>query len=199
MIHPETELRLVDAHVGIGVFVTAFIPRGTVVWVRDPLDQVLTGDRIAALPPLLRAQVERYAHVDGRGRWVLCWDNARYMNHSCDPTTTSIGTLMEVARRDLRPGDPLTCEYGIDYITAPFACSCGAPCCRGTLVPEDPTAQRRRWDAESQAAFAAALCVPQPLLGAACPKDPGRDIVDALLERRPMKLPSWSDGPPGGA
>ncbi len=197
-MHPHTELRVVDPVVGLGVFATAFLPRGTVVWVRDGLDQVVDDARLATLPPLLQAQVERYAHVDGRGRRLLCWDHARFMNHSCDPSTTSVGTLMEIARRDLHPGDALTCEYGLDYITAPFPCACGAARCRGTLVPEDATAHRRRWDEESQAAFDAAILVEQPALGAVSAGDPGREIVDAILARRPMRLPSWLDGTPGG-
>jgi hypothetical protein len=198
MMHPHTALREVDSVVGLGVFATAFIPRGTVVWVRDGLDQVVDDARLAALPPLLQAQVERYAHVDGQGRRVLCWDHARYMNHACDPSTTSVGTLMEIARRDLAPGDALTCEYGLDYITAAFPCACGSAGCRGTLVPEDAAAQRRRWDLESQAAFDAALRVEQPVLAAASADDPGRFIIDAILARRPMRLPSWLEGTPGG-
>ena len=51
MIHPATELRLVDAETGQGVFATAAIPRGTVVWAHDELDQILTPARVARNMP----------------------------------------------------------------------------------------------------------------------------------------------------
>ena len=106
---------------------------------------------------------------------------------------------MEIARRDLHPGDELTCEYGLDYVSEAFDCRCRSPACRGTLVPADPTAQRRRWDRESQEAFDHALTVDQPALAAAASVGPGAAIVAAILARRPMRLPSWLDGTPGSA
>ena len=117
VIFPGTELRLVDEHTGYGVFATATIPAGTVVWVHDELDQVFSPARVATLPAILQQQVQRYAYVNANGDRVLCWDHGRYMNHSCEPTTTSIGTLMEIARRDIQPGEELTCEYGLAYVT----------------------------------------------------------------------------------
>ena len=51
MIHPDTEVRRVDDVVGVGVFATALIPRGTLTWALDPLDQLLTPER------LLRANI----------------------------------------------------------------------------------------------------------------------------------------------
>ncbi len=197
MIHPHTELRFVSEHTGHGVFATRPIPRGTVVWMHDALDQVLSSDRVQGLPPALRQQVERYAHVNAAGQRVLCWDHARYMNHSCDPSTVSVGVLMEIARRDLAPGDELTCEYGLDYITAPFPCGCGAPTCRGTLVPEDAREQRVRWDRESQQVFDWALTVPQPLAEVGPAAGPAGALVQALRDRRPLRLPSWLEGTPG--
>ena len=35
MIHPATELRWVGSSIGYGVFATAVIPRGTIVYVKD--------------------------------------------------------------------------------------------------------------------------------------------------------------------
>lgn len=199
MIHPATELRLVDPDTGQGVFATAAIPRGTVVWVHDELDQILTPARVAALPEVLRAHVDRYAYVNADGDRVLCWDHGRYMNHSCAPTTTSIGTLLEIARRDLQPGDELTCEYGRAHVLEDFACRCGAPGCRGSLSTPDQPALWRRWDGEAAEAFAWALTVPQPVLAAARAVGAGAPIIAAIRERRPIALPSWADGVPGGA
>jgi hypothetical protein len=121
------------------------------------------------------------------------------MNHSCEPTTTSIGTLMEIARRDIQPGEELTCEYGLAYVTEGFDCACGAPTCRGTLVPTDLQAVWRRWDEEATAAFAWALGVAQPVLAAARTVGPGAWITQAIVEQRHVELPSWAQGVPGGA
>lgn len=38
MIHPSTELRLVDAVIGYGVFATGFLPRGTIIDAQDALE-----------------------------------------------------------------------------------------------------------------------------------------------------------------
>jgi len=32
MIHPDTELRLSNPRIGLGVFATHFIPKGTLTW-----------------------------------------------------------------------------------------------------------------------------------------------------------------------
>ena len=199
MIYPGTELRLVDKHTGYGVFATRPILAGTVVWMHDELDQVLTPTQIEALPAVLRQQVERYAYVNADGNRVLCWDHGRYMNHSCEPTTTSIGTLLEIARRDIHTGEQLTCEYGLAYVTEEFTCACGSPNCRGKLQPTELPEVWRRWDREAAEAMRLAITVPQPVLEAARRTGPGAWIVQAILERRPIQLPSWSEGVPGGA
>jgi hypothetical protein len=38
MQHPDTELKFVNSQVGYGVFATAFIPLGTIVYARCELD-----------------------------------------------------------------------------------------------------------------------------------------------------------------
>jgi hypothetical protein len=199
MIHPGAYLQRVARHGELGVFTAVPIPRGTVVWVRDALDQVLTPERVAALPELLKAQVARYAYTDNRGDRVLCWDHTRFMNHACEPSLTSVGTLMEVANRDLAPGDELTCEYGAAFVPERFECACGSPRCRGGIVVDDLPALWDRWDRESAEALALAMTVEQPLLSAVRSDDPGAWIVQAIAERRPVTLPSWALGAPGGA
>lgn len=204
MIHPDTYLRLADPQRGLGVFAQKTIARGTVVWLHDELDQVLSPERVASLPDVLRAQVERYAYVNAQGSRVLCWDHARYMNHSCEPTTTSIGTTLEIARRDILPDEELTCEYGLSYVVQGFACQCGATGCRGKLQPTDEASVWQRWDREAAAAFEWALGVPQPLLSVRPPRGPAPgppgsldEILHALRDRRVIRLPSWQNGVPG--
>ena len=61
MIHPQTDLRFVSEAVGHGLVANAFIPRGTVVWVRDDFDLLFSQEEIERLPPSYRAITERYA------------------------------------------------------------------------------------------------------------------------------------------
>jgi len=196
MIYPGTYLRLINERTGYGVFTATFIPRGTVVWMHDELDQVISPARVSALPSFLRQQVERYGYVNEDGDLVLCWDHGRYINHSCEPTTAGVGTVLEIARRDIQPGEELTCEYG-ELVVERFECACGTPSCRGMRGMKAPHELSRRWDRDASEAFAWALMVPQPVLAAARAVGPGAWIAEAIGERRHVDLPSWADNAPG--
>jgi hypothetical protein len=190
VIHPATELRFIDPSIGYGVFATRFIPKGTIVWTLDEFDRVLSRDQVRDLPDLLRAQVETYAYVDSLGRFILCWDFGRYMNHSCEPTSRSVGEAFEIAVRDILPGEQLTCEYGVLNMSGTFACACGTASCRGTIGSGDLAAHWPRWDQEAAVAFRAALDVEQPLLPYAKLGTEDRAIAEALREGRMIPLPS---------
>ena len=62
MIHPATRLAFINETIGYGVVATEFIPTGTVVWVRDPLDMVLEKPDVEALSPLYKPMIDRYAY-----------------------------------------------------------------------------------------------------------------------------------------
>jgi len=60
----------------------------------------------------------------------------RYINHSCDPNTFFRCTpeRAEVyARRDIRAGEELTCDYGESQHEGQLRCRCGSAKCRGYL------------------------------------------------------------------
>ena len=60
----------------------------------------------------------------------------RYINHSCDPNTFFRCTpeRAEVyARRDIRAGEELTCDYGESQHEGKLRCRCGSAKCRGYL------------------------------------------------------------------
>src|SRR3954454_6311543 len=100
MIHPASELRFISPEIGHGVFAREFIPRGTITWVLDELDQILSPGRVERLAECQRELVDRYAYVDAGGNHVLCWDLGRYMNHACDPATRGVGPWFDIAVRD---------------------------------------------------------------------------------------------------
>ncbi|HET9597452.1 MAG TPA: SET domain-containing protein [Anaeromyxobacteraceae bacterium] len=102
---------------GTGLFAGEDIPRGTVVWRRDPtLDIELTEEQIEALAPPSREQVVKYTYLDiVRRTFVLCGDDARFFNHEEAPNCLDYpdadgGTT--VAARDIRAGEELTSDYG---------------------------------------------------------------------------------------
>jgi uncharacterized protein len=190
VIHPGCELRFVSAEVGDGVFATEFIPRGTVLWVLDEFDRVLTPADVDGLVPSLRAVVEKYAYLRADGSLVLCWDLGRYMNHSCTPTTRGVGECFEVAIRDVNPGDELTCDYGTLNLTAPLLCRCGTDRCRGVIRSDDPVHLAEGWDEEAAAAFALAPFVPQPLLPFAKVDAADRPLLEAIQGRTVAAIPS---------
>jgi SET domain-containing protein len=84
-------------------------------------------------------------------------NEARFVNHGCDPNCQSVSTNKRVfieAIRTIRPGDELSYDYQIqrDPEDAPdvdviFACRCGAPSCRGSMLeprkkPRKPARRR---------------------------------------------------------
>lgn len=163
MIHPHTELRFIRPEIGHGVVATRRIPAGTIVWTRDPLDRALREEQVAKLPPVLRAQVEKYGYQDRKGLWVLCWDLGRYVNHSCEPNCLSPGWDFEIAVRDIEVGEELLDDYGSLNLHQDFVCACGSPRCRGVVRPDDPVRMAATWDRLLAPAFARLLEVEQPL------------------------------------
>jgi uncharacterized protein len=112
MIHPHTELQYIDAQIGYGVVATRLIPRGTITWVSDALDQVFPPEQKPALPALLQDQLDTYSFRDSDGNYILCWDHARFVNHSCRANCLSADFNCELAVRDILPGEELTDDYG---------------------------------------------------------------------------------------
>jgi uncharacterized protein len=163
MIHPDTELRFANPQIGHGVFATRLIPTGTITWARDRLDQAFTPAAIEHLPAIYYDIVLKYSFIDARGCFVLCWDHARFVNHSCNPTCRSAGYDFEVAVRDIAPGEELTDDYGSLNLEYAFSCSCGLPGCRQRVRPEDLLSYSDDWDRIVADPFRLIPTVPQPL------------------------------------
>jgi len=81
-------------------------------------------------------------------------NDARYINHGCDPNCESVITDRRVfveAIRTILPGEELSYDYQIgrdhddpDNIDEIFACRCGAASCRGTMLWPVKRPKRRR-------------------------------------------------------
>lgn len=182
MIHPDTELVFMDAERGRGVRASAPIPRGTIVWARDRFDQVLSPATVATLPPAHRAVVERWGYQDAAGRWILCADAGRFVNHSCDANLRGVGPDVMIAIRDIAAGEEITCDYAeCNVVLDP--CRCGYAECRGRVTPDDLRTLGVVWEAQVRAALPDARRVAQPLR----PLLLDRRYVDDIFEgRRPL-------------
>lgn len=163
MIHPATELRFINEKIGYGVVATRFIPKGTVTWVRDRLDQTFSPTQMVEFGALYREILDKYSFVDGRGDSILCWDLARYINHSCEANCLSAGYEFEIAVDDIDAGEQLTDDYGSLNLQSSFTCACGASTCRGVVVPEDFSRLTDTWDKRVLEVFPLIPHLEQPL------------------------------------
>jgi hypothetical protein len=163
MMHPATELRFVNERIGYGVFARRPIPRGTITWTSDALDQSFTREGIRAMDPAYQAILEKYCFLTREDRYVLCWDIARFVNHSCEATCLAPGYDFELAVRDIGPGEELTDDYGSLNLEHEFECHCGSPRCRGRVRGDDLLRFADEWDERVRRAFALIGLVEQPL------------------------------------
>lgn len=162
MIHPDTELRFINDTIGYGVVATRFIPKGTITWVQDDLDKVYTSDDISRLNPIVVEHLEKYSFTNAKGQKVLCWDNARFVNHSFRPSCMSTAYDFEIAIRDIHPGEQLTDDYGYLNIEEPFEAE-DEGTDRKIVYPDDILRYYREWDAAIEANFGTIGVVSQPL------------------------------------
>jgi SET domain-containing protein len=87
-----------------------------------------------------------YFHIeDGRVIDALFGGNSsRWINHACDPNCEADeydGRVFIKALRDIFPGEELFYDYGLTIaerytakLKKEFACHCGSPDCRGTML-----------------------------------------------------------------
>lgn len=164
MMHPDTELRFVSPEIGFGVYATGFIPAGTITYVQDSLDISIDAGQYAALGPLQKQTVDRYAFIDPDGNRVLCWDHAKYVNHCCHANTISTGYGFEIAIKDIMAGEQVTDDYGL--FNLPFAMDviCTKTDCRKTISGKDIARYYSGWDARIIESLKFFDKVPQALL-----------------------------------
>lgn len=163
MIHPDTELRFINPQIGFGVFATKPIPKGTIVWGLDGLDQCVGQESIDALPEMAREKALKYMFRDGQGRYVLCWDYTRYVNHSFTPTCMMTPFDFDVAIVDIQEGQELVGDYGMLNILEPFEPFPEPGAERSVVMPDDLANHYARWDATLASAFHHVPRLPQPL------------------------------------
>lgn len=106
---------------GMGLFADQPIKKGTTVWQFAPgFDIKISKEKLGALSAAAKEQFLKYAYLDGKtDEYILCFDDARFFNHSDDPNCEDIDTAVETeldvttAAKDISPGEELTCNYRV--------------------------------------------------------------------------------------
>ena len=163
MIHPSTEVRYIDKHVGWGVFATSKIPMGTITYVWDPLEIEVGPEDPRLDDPRTAEMIERYSYLDPGGTRIVSWDHAKYVNHCCQCNTMSTAYGFEIAVRDIEAGEEITDEYGMFNGPGPMDLQCSDEPCRGPVEAIDLDRFYESWDSQVHAALRLALDVEQPL------------------------------------
>lgn len=99
---------------GVGIFTAVDIGSGQAIWRFDPLfDIVLNAANVESLNTVQRQYLERYGypHMRRPGMIVLESDNGRFMNHHEQPNTVFVDPDVGFAKRAIRAGEELTCNY----------------------------------------------------------------------------------------
>jgi SET domain-containing protein len=154
---PLFEVRHSPIH-GFGVFALRRIRKGTTV-------TEYIGDRISHAEADRRYESKTADDnhtflftVDGRTviDGGVGGNDARYINHGCDPNCESATANRRVfieAIRTIEPGDELAYDYQIQRdpddppnVDEVFACRCGAEKCRGSMLEpaKEPRAKKRK-------------------------------------------------------
>jgi hypothetical protein len=160
MIHPDTEVRFIDAEKGHGLFAVRYIPRGTITWTRDPLDREFSSLELSTYPTEVQEMILHYSYRNKSGNFIFCWDNTRYINHSSWPNTCITPYDLELAICDIHPGDEITNHYGMLNIIEPFE-PCGEN--REIIRPDDLVRHHVLWDGLLAEVFPLLTGLDQPL------------------------------------
>jgi len=145
-IRPPFAKRRSGIH-GTGVFATRRIRAGRAVI--PYLGQILTTAEVRARYDDDADNPHTFLFDLGGDRYVdagVGGNDARFINHSCDPNCEaelSDGTIWIRAVRNIQPGVELTYDYALEIEKGAsrsrrsrYTCRCGAPKCRGTMLDE---------------------------------------------------------------
>jgi len=163
MIHSKTELRFINDLVGYGVFATENIPEGTIIYVKDSLEIVVSPEDYVKHNKEIKEVIEKYSYIDPRGDRVVSWDFAKFVNHCCNFNTISTGYGFEIAIRDIKVGEQITDEYGIFNLTEEMDISCSSKGCRKKIKPDDFDNYFEAWDEKIRKSLLKFREVDQPL------------------------------------
>ena len=114
MLIVKTNLKYSEIH-GLGCFAGEDIKKGQTVWRFDEgIDLIFKESDLKNFPVSFVEFLKMYAYsplVNTEKTYVLCADNARHMNHDENPNLDETPEGLNVALRDIKAGEELTCNY----------------------------------------------------------------------------------------
>ncbi len=101
---------------GIGLYADENIQKGTVIWDLDQkFDKLFHLDTVNFAREEFKMFLMKYCYLDNDNfegpMFVLCIDDARFMNHSDMPNTINGDGNKTIADRDILMGEEITCNY----------------------------------------------------------------------------------------
>lgn len=145
---PYFELRASGIH-GLGAFAVRPIPQGTriIEYTGEHITPAQAEDRVQDQPDdghTFLFTLNKRTVIDA----AVGGNESRFINHACTPNCvahTEKGHIYIEALKDIAPGQELVYDYELE-IDAPitkaqrerFACHCGSPNCRGTMLLLNP-------------------------------------------------------------
>lgn len=103
---------------GLGLYAAEAISAQHVIWGFEPPDYIISltsGQRNPWFSYEFRCFVETYGCMQrepgGDSFWLMCSDDAKFMNHAAEPNSEKLGTILQIASRDIAAGEEITCNY----------------------------------------------------------------------------------------
>lgn len=104
---------------GLGLFAEEKILKGTSIWIFNPrFDIFFDPKEVEKMDPVQRDFMKRYAYLSHTtGKYVLCADDARFMNHSTTQNNLDITAFpgepetRGIAKRDIEIGEEILVNY----------------------------------------------------------------------------------------
>lgn len=96
----------------MGLYSGTDLAAGTVIWEYDDrVDWKITPEEFAGFPDPYRSRMGHYVYLDASGLYILCGDNAKFMNHAAHPNCDDPDGEYTVTRQAIATGEELTCDY----------------------------------------------------------------------------------------
>lgn len=97
---------------GVGLFSAVDLEQGTRIWgFTDGIDWRIDPVEFGLFPEPYRSKLEHYIYQEESGAYILCGDNAKFMNHDPEPNCSDKDPEFTVTIRPVRAHEELTCNY----------------------------------------------------------------------------------------
>lgn len=110
MLTVATRLGYSDVH-GFGLFAESPINKGDLIWeYSEGFDLYVSLNDFEKMQPNMREFFARYGSLSIDQYYLMCLDNARFMNHSDDACIATVRDKC-YAKRFIQIAEELTCDY----------------------------------------------------------------------------------------